>query len=840
MNFIKKTMKYLLQPWISLVKNRDFRRQLLYTYYYKNQKISDNYILYESFHGKSMNDNPYAIFKSIISSPKFKEYKHIWALNEHNPISELYKDNQNVIFVRIGSKEYIKYLTKAKYLINNVTFPPFFQKKEGQVYLNTWHGTPLKTLGKDMKGEIGQLKNIQRNFLNADYILSPNSFTTSIIVESHDLKGIYTGKIIEEGYPRIDLTLNKPSQFLQQQLLSLGVISKKKIILYAPTWRGEVGKSLNKTSEIFNYISIIQEQLSEDYVLILKVHTLMYKYLKEYSSLQVVCIPDWLDTNELLSEVDILITDYSSIFIDFLVTEKPIIFFMYDKEDYINNRGLYMDLGELPGPIHMNVDEVIDSIQNIETVRMDFDNNYRNMKSKYCSYEDGRVSNRIIQALFGNLYEINLISIDEPNKKNILMYCGGFHNNGITSSVINLLNSINYKDYNVTVIDKERYDEVSSKNIQKINSHTKRLYRTGGMNATILEIYRHNIIQKIGLRNKLLERLAPKKLYEREISRILGNSRFDIVVDFSGYVPFWSTLFSYGNFSRKVIYQHNDMKAELNKKINGVYKHKINLSVVFSLYKFFDKIVSVAEHTRVVNAKSLNLDLSDSRTVTVNNTIDYSSVLDLAKQSNTVSLNGEEYFLKKWNESSENLSVSALNIPDHHKINFVNMGRLSPEKDQEKLIQAFYTLSLKYENIRLYIIGSGVLEKKLKKLVANLDLKEKVVFTGQLDNPFAFIKHCDCFVLSSNHEGQPMVLLETLILNKPIVATDIPGSRSVLEGGYGDLVENSVDGLIDGMVKVIEGRMKYMEFDYIEYNNKALNMFYSEVCGYSEYVKNKY
>lgn len=73
--------------------------------------------------------------------------------------------------------------------------------------MNTWHGTPIKTLGKDMKGEIGQHKNIQRNFMHCDYILNPNKFTADTIVNSHDLEGLYNGYVVDEGYPRIDLTL---------------------------------------------------------------------------------------------------------------------------------------------------------------------------------------------------------------------------------------------------------------------------------------------------------------------------------------------------------------------------------------------------------------------------------------------------------------------------------------------------------------------------------------------------------------------------------------------------------------------------------------------------------
>ena len=110
-----------------------------------------------------------------------------------------------------------------------------------------------------------------------------------------------------------------------------------------------------------------------------------------------------------------------------------------------------------------------------------------------------------------------------------------------------------------------------------------------------------------------------------------------------------------------------------------------------------------------------------------------------------------------------------------------------------------------------------------------LNIKDKVIFTGQVKNPFLLLKNSDCFVLSSNHEGQPMVLLENLILDKPIIATDIPGNRSVLENGYGLLCENSVEGLFEAMDKFMTNGIEHKKFDFIKYNAEAMKMFYSKV-----------
>ena len=155
------------------------------------------------------------------------------------------------------------------------------------------------------------------------------------------------------------------------------------------------------------------------------------------------------------------------------------------------------------------------------------------------------------------------------------------------------------------------------------------------------------------------------------------------------------------------------------------------------------------------------------------------------------------------------------------------MGRLSPEKDQEKLIHAFAKYFESEKDTALYIIGSGEKEEEINDLIQEYHLQDHIYMTGQLDNPFPLINDCQCFILPSNHEGQPMVLLECLILNKPIVATDIPGNRSVLEDNYGLLVENSIDGLIEGMKQIRSNNLSFRTFDYKKYNENALKMFYS-------------
>lgn len=780
-------------------KNNDsFRQSADYTEAFTKKKIKKKTILFETFHGSSMGDNPYAIFLEMLNNPIFSEFHFVWTYKELDEFPyELFSKMSNIEFVKIYSKKYIDYLATAEYLVNNTTFPPYFQKKKGQIYVNTWHGTPLKTLGKDMKGSMGQHKNIQRNFMHADYIVSPNSFTTDILVSSHDLSGIYQGKIIEEGYPRIDLTdPGKKTEILER--LSLEIDEQKKIILYAPTWRGEVGGVENTYTEIIQVVTQLQQEMPDDYQLLLKVHTLVYKKISNrINKEEIILVPNSFDTNELLSAVDILITDYSSIMFDFLITGKPIILFAYDYESYEKNRGLYLDMKSMGLPFCSNVLEVMDELNRANQHVTD---GYLKLQKKYSKLNmEGGVTKKYIDIIFNKNEENYNIRTVENNKKNIFVYAGGFMNNGITTSFINLSDLIDYDKYNLILVEKGNLSPEEEDNIKKLNKKTKIFYRVGSTNVTISEwpFFSYSLKKYETYKSKMP---IFKKIYRREFDRIFGAVHKDIVMDFSGYVPFWAQVLGYSDATKKIIFQHNDMWAERKKVINGKKVHQ-KLDVIFGLYSVYDKIACVGKKTMESNIGNLEKYAGESKYVYTPNILNHKKIKKMAdEEENIFTHNGSTYLMLD-NEKKSNRKVVVL--PREEDISFVNVGRHSPEKGQEKLIYAFknFLRGNEYlvEHAKLYMLGEGVLTSSLKSIVSKNNLENNIIFSGQLENPFVIMKHCDCYISSSNHEGQPMVLLEALALKMDIIATDIEGNRSVLEDEFGLVVENTQQGIEEAL-----------------------------------------
>ncbi|MCY8099323.1 glycosyltransferase [Bacillus haynesii] len=827
----KRKVRFIIDPLKEYLSNKRVRIRAKYSQYV-SLPIKEKTVLYEAYHGRSISGNCYAIFLKLVQDKDFKDYHHVWVINDISDpmVEELKRNYQNVSFTSVDSNHYLKYLATSKYLINDTSFPFYFVKRDEQIYINTWHGTPLKTLGLDIKNRgMSTHKNIQRNLLHSDYLISPNQFTYEKLLKSHDIYEIYAGKVADIGYPRTDLTLETNGEEVRK---TLNIPLDKKVILYAPTWRGTVGKENDTSQVLLDEVMDIQKSMGDDYIVLLKSHYFTFEYFKK-NKLDHLCVPNWYDTNKLLAAVDILITDYSSIFFDFLPLKKPVLFYMIDHQEYEAERGFYLDINNLPGPVCESLNELIDKLQNIHILKKEFSEQYDKYLEEFCYNDDGQASKRLVEMIFKKQNQEQLIST-ETDKQKLLFYCGGFYNNGITMSAINLFDHIDYSKYEVTVIDNANEHKDKWKNIRKLNPKVHVLYRPGVFNKTLKETYEHQLVLRRGIYTDSMSKTAPVKAYQRELKRIIGNAKFDIGIDFGGYNKFWSMLFAFGQFKTRSIYLHNDMMEEYNKKINGKYKHRKNLKVIFSLYKYYDKVVSVAKSANEENYKNLRQFIPDAdrKMVYVDNVIGSKQILKNKDVKNTVQTNGKEYLiLREQNEENPNiLNIFGLTVPKKENYNFINIGRLSPEKGQEKLINSFAQLHKEFPNSKLYIVGDGPLKKQLTLQAETLGLENDIIFAGQLENPFALLDECDCFVLSSDYEGQGLVLMEAMIVGKPIIATDVTGVRSVLEGGLGLLVENTEEALSEAMKKYITEGIEYRTFDYESYNNHALQLFYKNVC----------
>ena len=387
---------------------KNFVPREYYSRFYEQSCINSDTILYESRDGSTISDSPLALFLSLANNKDYTNFQHVWVvmdkLSSLNLINVPESLKSKILFVERNSKEYVDYMLTAKYLITNSTFQSWFSKKKEQVYINTWHGTPLKAMGFDIENQLGNTQNVLRNLLMTDYFLSPNPHTTKIFAGSgYKMRGIYKGEIIESGYPRIDLTKETSSDDAKNLLKELGIEldSNLPVVVYMPTWRGnDTQNPSDSIAQVIAELKYLRKEFLGKYNIILKVHPYLYKKAKNYKELSGVLIDDAMDANLVLAATDILITDFSSVFFDYLVTDKPIIFYAWDQDIYSEDRGMYLDMAELPAPILKTVIEIADYLSDIDQLSQDYLGKYLRAKEKYVPYDDGNVSERIVDYIF--------------------------------------------------------------------------------------------------------------------------------------------------------------------------------------------------------------------------------------------------------------------------------------------------------------------------------------------------------------------------------------------------------------------------------------------------------
>ena len=373
----------------NLAKNKTiFERRV------EEEKMDDNLIFFESFHGQSYSNSPKYIYEKMLEMGYGDKYTFIWSYKGNLTIPG------NPIIVNESDTEYFKYLARAKYWVNNVTFPIEKKQKKG-VYLQTWHGTPLKRLGFDVQVENPKITwyHLDKESRNWNFLISANKYSSKIFRRAFK----YNKRILEVGYPSNDIFYQKNDN-LKKSLKEKFNFEDKKIILYAPTFRDDdIDKKGNHYFNLQLDLQKLYEKFRDEYVLILKTHSIVSKSLEIPEDMNdfIFDLSNYDDIHELFLISDILITDYSSVFFDFAHTKNPMIFFVPDFEKYNTEiRGLYFDMEKnLPGPIIKNNDELILAIENIEEIQKKYNDSYEMFYEKYCSIGHGDASKKVVDAL---------------------------------------------------------------------------------------------------------------------------------------------------------------------------------------------------------------------------------------------------------------------------------------------------------------------------------------------------------------------------------------------------------------------------------------------------------
>lgn len=357
-------------------------------------------VVFECGLGKRFGDSPRAIYEALCET--HPALRKTWVLDR-----TINTEDDNTDTVPRLTVRYFVALARARYLVGNQSFPHYVRMRRGQVFVQTWHGTPIKRMARDQLEVVGRDAGYVERAVKAaaqwTVLVSPNSFTTRAMRSAFG----FSGEALEVGYPRNDVLHGPTAEAAARAVRhAYGLPPDRRIVLFAPTFRDRaLDQSVEASPTGALGLSAWASEFGTDATLLIRRHVLdgTRPLVPAEPSGSVIDVTDYPDVQHLLAAADVLVTDYSSLFFDYLNVRRPMVFFAPDLADYRDVvRGFYLDYdADLPGPV------TTDSAEARGLIREALDHggfdgyDLDAFAEKYCPLDDGHASERVVAHVFG-------------------------------------------------------------------------------------------------------------------------------------------------------------------------------------------------------------------------------------------------------------------------------------------------------------------------------------------------------------------------------------------------------------------------------------------------------
>ncbi|HZZ96841.1 MAG TPA: CDP-glycerol glycerophosphotransferase family protein [Jatrophihabitantaceae bacterium] len=362
--------------------------------------IDKNLVLFEAGMGKQYADSPRYIYEELVRRGDTRT--KVWSYSGNLPAADAHTR-----VVKRHSPAFYYYLARAGYWISNQNFPYYVTRRSDAVYLQTWHGTPLKRMLHDLgqvhgrdEGYLGRVTTMVKQWST---LLSPSPFATEALRSAFR----YKGEILEAGYPRNDL-FNSPDrdQIAARVRRRFNIRDDQRVILYAPTFRDDQPSKPGKFA--FNLpldLQQLYDEFGENTFILLRMHIHVDSKIVIPKDLKHVVrdVSNYPEIQELMLASDILITDYSSVFFDYAALRRPIIFYAYDLDHYRDDvRGFYLDFeADVPGEIVTTHDDLIKVLRHLDEVDAPHQERRDEFLRRFGPWDDGGAARRVVDKIFG-------------------------------------------------------------------------------------------------------------------------------------------------------------------------------------------------------------------------------------------------------------------------------------------------------------------------------------------------------------------------------------------------------------------------------------------------------
>ena len=415
-----KDRKKLKEEYLEILKKNGCEpaRDNIQDFYF-NRKIKDNTVLISGL-GRSVRGSMQYILNELNSNEDFKDFK-IYVRTDKDLTDDVVKEyiERNNWKRTVAVNSHLgRYMESCKYLITESYFPYEWVKKPGQIMIDLWHGTPLKNLGVLKNGDKCHKTSIQqKNFLCADYLLYPNEFTRNVMWDSYKITSLLSAKALNMGYPRTSGML-KAKEYEAESIRKEIAPNGERVYAYMPTFRGYLSdeEAIARETELLDYLD---GELKDDQILYVNLHHHIKEGLDCDKYKHIKLFPPLIDSYSLLAATDALISDYSSVFFDYLVLQKQIILYIEDYETYRSYQGLNIDIDELPFDLARTKDQIISMLETGKT----YDDS--EIFTSMCSNDAADNPEKFCRLFLSEEEGINITEIPSNDKGKVLLYAEG-------------------------------------------------------------------------------------------------------------------------------------------------------------------------------------------------------------------------------------------------------------------------------------------------------------------------------------------------------------------------------------------------------------------------------
>jgi glycosyltransferase involved in cell wall biosynthesis len=421
----------------------------------------------------------------------------------------------------------------------------------------------------------------------------------------------------------------------------------------------------------------------------------------------------------------------------------------------------------------------------------------------------------------GGLEAVSLSNLPKPTSHaHILFYVDTLKLNGITASLMNLLQLLVDNGIEVSLMTQQRQAFAHADVLERIPKGVALLPRWPALHLTLKEAFCYSIFQRLGESSWVGRWVKQTAWWQEEARRMVGDTAFTCAIEYSGYTASGAMLTLAMKARRHLIWAHADMMSEYK------LKHP-RLKAVFSLYAYFDAFVSCSEALRRVNEATLENALITF--AACKNALNVHRVQRGLSATRVVYEHGGAWLVTHAMTGEEKRIALDLALPSggyqRPTYRFLMVGRLSIEKNIEAALRGFALFLKKGFCAKLFIVGEGPLKDDIQTLISTLHLDMHVELVGQMENPAEMMKVCDCFLLTSRHEGQPMVVNEARIAGIPIILTNFASHTDVLLLGGQKVVEMDAESIATGYEAFARGERWPYTFDAESYNQAVFQAF---------------